>query len=164
MNTTERKQLIESYGKSCDFFEDALEQFPEKMWHYRPAPGKWSIHETIIHLADSEANSYIRCRRFIAEPGLGVMAYDQDAWAIKLDYHRQNTEDAIILLRLLRKMSYDLIKDLPDSVWKNTIDHPENGTMTFDLWLKIYEDHVQSHVRQMHRIYEAWKKEKTPVK
>ncbi len=150
-----RQELIESYGRSYDKIKAALHDFPEEMWQWKPAPHKWSIHENIIHLADSEANSFIRCRRFIAEPGSTVMAYDQDAWAIKCDYHKQSTRDALELFRLLRKMSYDLIKDLPEETWNNTIEHPENGTMTFADWLRIYENHT--HINQMKRVFTAWK-------
>ena len=35
-------------------------------------PDRWSIHEIILHLADSEATCYVRCRHFIAEPGSSV--------------------------------------------------------------------------------------------
>ncbi len=154
ITTEERSRLIESYGQAHQKISDCLKDIPAHMWQWKPAPHKWSIHENIIHLADSEANSYIRCRRFVAEPGSTVMAYNQDEWAIKLNYHSQSTHDALELFRLLRKMSYDLIKTLPDSVWNNTIEHPENGTMTFSDWLRIYENHT--HIGQMQRTYQAW--------
>jgi len=57
------------------------------MWQYKPGPDRWSIHEIIVHLADSEANSYIRCRRFIAERGSRVMGYDENRWGNSLNYH-----------------------------------------------------------------------------
>ena len=45
----------------------------------------------VVHITDSEANSYIRCRRFMAEPAK-LMAYDEKAWATSLHYHDQVTE------------------------------------------------------------------------
>ena len=83
----ERDLLIESYGKAYDSLIEALKEFPKEMWQWKPTPEKWSIHEIIIHIADSEANSFIRCRRFIAEPGSGVYGYDENKWAERLDYH-----------------------------------------------------------------------------
>lgn len=155
MTKPERDQLIESYGKAYDKIVTALAGFPREIWQWRPAPEKWTIHENIIHLADSEANSYIHCRRFIAEPGSPVLGYDQEIWTEKLDYHQQSVEEALELFRLLRKKSYDLIKNLPDEVWKNTVEHSENGTMTFEDWLRIYEAHT--HIGSMQRVYDAWK-------
>ena len=159
LTSEQRKQLIESYGKAYEKILTCLNSIPKEMWDWKPAPHRWSIRENIIHLADSEANSYIRCRRFIAEPGTTVMAYNQDKWASDLNYRQQSTEDALELFRLLRKMSYDLIKSLPESTWNNTINHPENGTMSFNDWLRIYENHT--HIGQMQRTYQEWKKNTT---
>jgi hypothetical protein len=63
MHHTERLQKIESYGAAYDKLIAALPQFPRAMWQYRATPDGWTIHEIIVHIADSEANSYARCRR-----------------------------------------------------------------------------------------------------
>ena len=158
MNIQERKQLIESYGKASSLLKNALPKFPKEMWRWKPAPEKWSIHEIIIHLADSEVNSYLRCRRFIAEPGGGVYAYDENKWEKHLNYHEQDTDDALALFDLLRKTSFELIKKVPDETWETaTIMHSENGLMRFTDWLKVYEEHIPVHIRQMERNLEAWK-------
>jgi hypothetical protein len=158
MNGEDRKQKIESYGKAYQYLTAALERFPREMWQYRPAPDLWTIHEIVVHIADSEANSYVRCRRFIAEPGRDVMAYDEPVWAHQLDYHTRDTGDALELFMSLRKNTYQLIRTLPEKVWANTVFHPENGVMTLDDWLDIYERHVPEHVAQMQAVYDEWVK------
>ena len=95
-------------------------------------------------------------RVVIAEPGQPLMAYDENRWATALDYHDQSVEDALELFKWLRLKSYKLIKTLPDSAWSNTAYHPENGTMTLDDWLDVYERHVREHLDQMQANYEAW--------
>lgn len=120
---------MESYGRAYEKIMACLQEIPREMWQWQPPYNKWTIHENLVHLADSETNSYLRCRRFIAEPGSTVMAYDQDQWAKALDYHQQSPEDALDLFCLLRKMSYELMKKLPLESWYNTIEYPENGTM-----------------------------------
>ena len=158
MTKDERSHLIESYGKAYDTLVNALKEFPEEMWQWKPSPEKWSIHEIIVHITDSEANSYVRCRRFIAEPGSGVYGYDQDKWAIDLKYHNQSIEDNLQLFKWLRKLSYDLVKTVDDKTWGTaTINHSENGIMKFEEWLKIYEEHIPVHIRQMKKNLEAWK-------
>lgn len=157
MTHEERKRKIESYGQAYEPLVAALRGFPREMWQWKPAPDRWSIHEILIHLADSEANAYVRCRRFIAEPDQPVMAYDQDVWARKLHYHAQNPEEALELFRWLRRMSYHLIRDLPESAWASRVRHPEQPDYTFDRWLDIYERHTSGHIEQMRKNYEAWK-------
>jgi hypothetical protein len=154
----ERRQKIESYGRAYDLLVNGLKQFPPEMWHFRSAPDQWTVHEIMLHLADSEANSYIRCRRLIAEPGQTVMAYDEKGWAVALDYHRQSTEEALELFKWLRHSTYKLIRTLPESVWSHTVFHPENGAMTMDDWLDIYERHIPEHLAQMQEVYTAWQK------
>jgi uncharacterized damage-inducible protein DinB len=159
MNIT-RNLKIQSYGLAYQQLVEALQQFPAEMWQFRPAPECWTIHEIIVHIADSEANSYIRCRRFIAEPGTQVMAYDEAGWAKKLAYHAQSPEEALELFKWLRLKSYQLIQSLPEPVWLHTVYHPENGTMTLDDWLEVYERHIPEHMAQMQQIYQAWLAEK----
>jgi hypothetical protein len=156
MTHEERMVIIERYGQAYQLLADALPRFPRDMWHYKPAPSRWSIHEIIIHLADSEANSYIRARCFIAEPGKRIMAYDQDKWASDLRYDLQDPAGALELFKWLREMSYRMIRSIPESYWGRVIQHPESGEMTMDRWLQIYEGHIPLHIGQMQRNYDAW--------
>jgi hypothetical protein len=54
-----------------------------------PAPGKWSIRQTVAHLADSELVGAHRMRQVIAEDNPTLIAFDQDAWTRNLDYSRR---------------------------------------------------------------------------
>lgn len=156
MPATARANKIESYGAAYEELTAALAEIPREAWRHRAPFDPWTIHEIVVHITDSEANSYVRCRRAIAEPGRDVMAYDENGWAAALDYASQSADDALALFRLLRGNTYRLVRSLPDSTWSNTIEHPENGTMTLDHWLDIYERHVRDHVEQMRRIYAHW--------
>ncbi len=133
-----------------------MARFPEEMWQFRTAPDRWTIHEIVIHIADSEANSYIRCRGCLAEPGCTGMGYDEDRWARALGYHDQSTEEALELFKWLRRHSVRLIKDLPVTAWSLTVDHTESGVLTLADWLDTYARHSPEHVEQMQASYEAW--------
>jgi hypothetical protein len=152
----ERQQKIEAYGRAHTLLVECLKQFPREMWMYQPAPDQWSIHEILIHITDSEANSYVRCRRFVAEPGSTLMGYDEMRWAAALDYHAQSTGAALELFKWLRHSSYQLIKTLPVAVWANTAQHTESGPMTMDDWLEIYTRHIPDHLAQMQTVLAAW--------
>ena len=73
----------------------------------------------------------------------------------KLFYHHQNTEDALELYRLLRKMTHELSQQIPGSYWEHTIKHSEYGTMKMWQWLRYAENHT--HILQMQRVYNEWK-------
>ena len=156
MTPENRRQKIESYGNAYTQLVEALDNFPREMWQFRDEHGCWSIHEHIVHITDSEANSYIRCRRLIAEPGRTLMDYDENQWAAALDYHEQDIDDTLNLFKWLRGKSFTLIESLPESAWANTAYHPENGDTSLDDWLDTYEAHVREHVEYMQQNLEAW--------
>jgi len=160
MFAPERCPKIESYGQAYERLAAAVRGVPRSMWAYRPDAQDWTIHEILVHLADSEAVSYVRCCRLIAEPGSEILSYDEAGWAKRLNYHDRDPEEALALFRLLRKGTYDLIHDLPESAWSNTVVHSESGRMSLDDWLDIYERHVPIHIAQMRAIYETWRLEK----
>lgn len=160
MSREERTQKIESYSKGYSLLTEALKQFPKEMWNYKSSLDRWSIQEILVHLTDSEANAFVRCRRLIAEPGNTVMAYDQSQWAKSLNYNNQNPEDNLQLFKWLRHTTYQLLKTVPEQVWSHSIIHPERGVQTLDNWLDIYSSHVQSHIKQMQKNYQIWKEKK----
>ena len=87
MRQDSRRQKLESFGRAPALLSAALRQFPKKMWIYKPANERWSIHEIILHLADSEASAYVRCRAYIAEPAAGDAAkFNASRWAGSLGY------------------------------------------------------------------------------
>lgn len=153
-----RAEQIQSYGNAYNLLADAIKELPEEMRQFKPAPNKWSVHEVLIHIADSEVNSFARARKIISESGSPIMAYDENAWARTLNYHNQNIDEALVLFSQLRKMTFILIKDLPEETWNNFIIHPDNGKMTLDDWLKVYEDHIPVHINQMKRNLADWQK------
>lgn len=157
MTSQERSKKIEAYGNAYNLLVEALGKFPQTMWDFRPAPDRWTIQEIVVHITDSEVNSFIRARRAIAEPGSTVLDYDESQWAKALHYHEQSAEDAVQLFKWLRGNTYKIIKNLPESVWAQTIEHSVSGTMTLDNWLEIYTNHVPNHIAQMEEVFNDWK-------
>ena len=150
MNITERNEKIELYGRGFDMLVDVLKDIPREIWQFKPEPSEWSIHEVIIHLADSESNAALRARKLIVEPGGTLMGYDQAQWADTLNYHEHNFEDALEVTRLARKTTYELLKRQPEEVFTHSIVHPEyEDPYTFDKWIDIYSAHIPGHIEQI---------------
>src|SRR5919205_3148624 len=136
MNKQKRAEKLELYGNGYQLLMETLKDIPKEMWKFKPEPKEWSVHEVLIHLADSESNGALRARKLIVEPGGTLMGYDQDRWAIALDYHDQNYEDTLQIVRLVRKTTYALLKKQPDEVFEHSVIHPEyDEPYTFEQWL-----------------------------
>lgn len=158
MNRQNRDEKIELYGKGYDHLMETLKDIPREMWMFKPEPKEWSIHEVLVHLADSESNAALRARKLIVEPGGTLMAYDQDKWTVELDYHEQSYEDALEIVRLARKTTYELLKKQPDGVFDHWVKHPEyEEPYTFEDWINIYSAHIPGHVEQIKNNYKIWR-------
>ena len=89
MNKKERDEKIELYGRGHDLLVEALKEIPQEMWQFKPEPKEWSVHEVIIHIADSESNAALRARLLAVGSGGTFMGYDQDECAISLKYQER---------------------------------------------------------------------------
>ena len=164
MTREERRQMLDSFGRAPSQLLVTLRTFPKKMWAYKPLPDRWSIHETILHLADTEADSYVRCRHFIAEPGNPVAKIDASRWAGSLGYFHQSMREALEIVQRLRKMTYQLLLSVPESVWLHTVEHPRDGRITLEHWVQLQERHIPHHVEHMRANFDLWIRTHPPRK
>ena len=161
MNMEERKEKIELYGRGFALLKAALEEVPAGALNFKPEPKEWSVHEIIIHIADSETNAALRARKLIVEPGSMLVAYDQDKWAVELKYAAQDPGDALETIRLVRKTTYELLKWQPEAVFAHAVIHPERPEpFTLDRWLVIYSGHIPGHIEQIRKNVVLWNKNK----
>jgi hypothetical protein len=159
MDRQQREEKIEQYGHGYDLLIAALAGVPQEAWQYKASPDEWSVHEILVHMADSESMAALRVRKLIVEPGTTLMAYEESKWAGALNYQKMDTEDALQVIKLARRTTYRLLKTLPDDVMNHAVKHPEmSEPYTFDIWLGIYSRHIPDHIEQLKKSYEAWKK------
>ena len=158
MDKQERYGKIELYGNGYYLLMETLKDIPREMWIFKPEPKEWSVYEVLVHLADSESNAALRARKLIVEPGGTLMGYDQDKWAEELTYHDQSYEDALEIVRLVRKTTYELLKKQPEDVFEHWVKHPEyEEPYTFEQWLNIYSAHIPGHIEQIRSNYKIWR-------
>ena len=156
MNPTEREGLIRQYAAGPARLRQALAKVPEEGRKWRPAPGEWSAHEVVCHCADSETNGAARIRYVVAEKDPVVLGYDENAWAVRFDYHSHPLETALATVDAIRANTAAVIRRLPDSVWAREGRHTESGRYTAEDWLKIYAAHLEDHAQQIEKTLAAW--------
>lgn len=116
------------------------------------APGKWSIHQVVVHLADSEVVFGWRLRVVIAQDRPVITGFDQDAWAERLGGAYADTGAAIRQLAVLREGHVALLRSLHDADWDRVGQHAERGPESVRLMAQLYAGHDLVHLRQMARI------------
>ena len=91
------QELAEKYQKATQEFLNLVAQISPNQLDKADKEG-WTPRQVIHHLADSEAQSYSRLRRLIAEPGTLIQGYDENKWAesSKLGYKSEDVTSSKI--------------------------------------------------------------------
>ncbi len=145
-------QLIQRYETIPSSIVAAIEGLTEAQLLHKAQESEWSIHEILLHLADSEVVGYYRIRKTLAEHEPELAVYDEAAWADKLNYHLQDHNLALKLFSTLRSASATLLRIIPSEAWDRAGIHSENGKMTvYDLF-NTYLKHGEVHLQQIERV------------
>lgn len=158
MTHAERDRLIRQYEEGPALLRAAWARVPERARQWRPAPGKWSAHEVIVHCGDSETNAAGRLRYLLAELDPRILGYDQDRWCTVLDYHALPVEPAFAAVEAVRANTLPLLVRLTDDELARMGHHTEVGPYGVADWLRTYGEHLHVHVRQIERNREEWGK------
>jgi uncharacterized damage-inducible protein DinB len=113
--------------------------------------GGWTARQVIHHVADSEAQSYARLRRLIAEPGTQIQGYDEGGWGENetLGYKDLPIEPSLAVFKAVRASSLQIIKRLSEPQLENSGTHTESGQYTIKTWLETYINHPLEHAAQI---------------
>ncbi len=143
-------EFADEYKAATDQFLHLLETLKAEDLDKSDAEG-WTPRQVIHHVADSEAQSYARLRRLIAEPGTIIQGYDEGKWAesTTLGYKTEDVTTSIAVFIAVRQASYELIKRLSESELDNEGTHSESGRYTVRDWLKGYTNHPIDHANQI---------------
>jgi len=160
VHSWKKDRKLSIFADGNDRIGKAIRQFPRSMWMFKPTKEKWCIGEVLWHLADQEANLYIRLRKAVSEPGSAVTSYDQDKWAKNTNYLLGDFEEAWEILNILRKANARLLKRLPASTWAKKIKHPEQGLVSIEYMVGSNIWHLEHHLGQMAKRYREWKAKK----
>lgn len=139
------------YEASTQFFADCVKALSSADLD-RHKPEGWSPRQVIHHLADSEAQSYARLRRLVAEPlGSLIQGFDEAGWAVNktLGYQELPIENSLAVYRSVRAASLDVIRRLTLEDLDRYGEHSERGKLTISDWLRAYSKHPRDHAGQI---------------
>jgi hypothetical protein len=145
------EESVHAYEHSTEYFlKEALGVNPQNI--DRHVEGGWSARQVIHHVADSEAQSYARLRRLLAEPaGSVIQGYDEAAWAQceELGYQALPIEHSLDVFRAVRAASLDVLRRLSERDLERYGEHSESGRYTLATWLDTYTEHPRAHAAQL---------------
>ena len=145
------KTICDEYKTSTQYFLDIVSALKDSDLDTKK-DGEWSARQVIHHMADSEAQSYARLRRILAEPeGSVIQGYDEGAWANcwTLGYEELPIENSLAVFKSVRAASLDILKRLVAEDFSKFGMHTESGKYLLETWIKTYSKHPVDHGQQI---------------
>jgi hypothetical protein len=148
------KEFAAQYLNSTKAFLDLVESLSKDQLDVANSEG-WNARQVIHHVADSEAQSYARVRRLVAEPDTTIQGYDESIWAENpiLGYKTHDIDSSIAVFKAVRQSSYELLLRMEDSMLDNKGIHTESGEYSVRDWLNSYINHPIDHANQIKEIF-----------
>src|SRR5271157_1920537 len=153
--------LLERFRRGPEIIAMALTGVHGDEEDFVPAPGKWSVRQIVAHLADSEIVAAHRIRQVLAEDHPVMTWFDEELWAVNLDYARRKPKQSLETLRHLRAENYELLKSVPESAFGRGGLHSTFGPKTLLQMLDAFGAHVENHARQIQEVRDAYKAAKS---
>ena len=153
MTAEELKKLIVEAEQDPKRLAAAVSDVPEPVLKRTPAPGKWSIHEIVGHLADAEILFSYRIRQVLADKDPKFSPMDQDLWAQKLGYHDAAIPELIAQFGVNRFHNLRLLRRMPLEDLSKSGFHPErNRQVTLEEIIQYWVGHGPNHFAQIERL------------
>ena len=141
------RSLIDAYEAAPARLRRAVQGLSREELTARPGPGKWSILEVVVHLADSDAISIDRMKRILCDDNPPLLYADETAYVDRLFTHDQDLEDALVLLEVGRRQWARVLRKLPDAAFDRTGNHNRRGAVTLGGMVATYIAHIDDHLK-----------------
>ena len=113
------------------------------------APGKWTIRQMLVHMADVELVHLWRLSRAWAEPGSPVYAFDHNGWVTALRYDERPIKICRDMFLGIRNQIIWYVETQPDETFANTVNHSEAGIIPATKILNYLIYHTEHHIEQI---------------
>jgi uncharacterized damage-inducible protein DinB len=141
------RSVIEAYAAGPAKVRAAVAGLTREELTARPGPGKWSILEVVVHLADSDAISIDRMKRILTEDNPSLLYADETAYVDRLFTHDQDIEDALVLMEAGRRQWARVLRKLPDAAFERAGNHNRRGRVTLGEMVASYVGHIDDHLK-----------------
>jgi hypothetical protein len=142
----QRRGAIDAIAAAPAALRDAVRGFDDAHFDTPYRPDGWTVRQVVHHVPDSHANAFIRFKLALTENAPTIKPYDEAAWANLEDARSTPIETSLTLLDALHDRWVRVLRAMSPSAFERTLIHPENGVMTLDQLLAMYEWHGRHHV------------------
>ncbi|HTJ24140.1 MAG TPA: putative metal-dependent hydrolase [Gemmatimonadaceae bacterium] len=146
LNAAQRQTAIDTIAATPRAMRDAVSGLNDAQLDTPYRPDGWTVRQVVHHVPDSHMNAYTRFKLTLTEHTPTIKPYDQSAWALLEDSRSTAIETSLTLLETLHDRWVRVLRAMTAADFARTLNHPENGVMTLDQLLAMYDWHSRHHV------------------
>jgi hypothetical protein len=144
------RPVLESLAETAERIEALAARLDASAYATSYAPGKWTAAQILAHLVDAEWGLGFRLRQSLAEDGHTAQPFEQDQWVTYSS--RLTGAQAARTFVVLRQWHLALLRTLTPAEFARSYEHPERGTETVDVLVRLLAGHDLNHLAQLERI------------
>lgn len=114
------------------------------------APGKWTVRQLLVHLAQTELALPVRARMALTQKGYVAQPFDQDDWLAAEP--RVDAGTALDAYVAVRQMNLQFFSALSPADRSTAFHHPEYGEITVDWLMRQIAGHELHHLQQFEAV------------
>jgi hypothetical protein len=133
---------------SLDEFRTLIPKIPPTLWTQPWAPGKWTVAEVMLHIAQWEMIFALRVRCGLSIPDFSIQPMNQDPF-IEIEKNAVDGPTAADAFLAVRQMNLALAESLTPEQRKIAVNHPERGRIDVNDMLLTLAGHPVHHLRQL---------------
>lgn len=142
-------ELLKEYKEATDNFIAAAKAIPADKLHKSPSNDEWSPANIIHHIADSEANFYIRYLKILTEEIPQTDFFDEEVYPVKLKYDKRDVEKSLLLVQALRESFYNIMSNFTPDEWERKGKNSDVGEYPIIALIKKTRTHMKDHLNQL---------------
>ena len=145
MPGTPYEHVVEALERAPDLLVPLILEMPEELRKRKKAPGKWSAHEHLCHLAAVQPMFLQRLQQMRTEDDPLLTPYDPDQEHAPGDLLAVAFDDAVARLRRERTAIVERLRELEPADWERTARHPEYERYTIYILFRHVVLHDMLH-------------------
>lgn len=140
------RTLIDQFEAGGQKLIDAVAGLTAEQLIQPVEPGRWSVQQLVIHLADADSIAIDRMKRVITEEQPLLLYAHESAYVDRLHCDQQSIEDAVELFRIGRRQFSRVLRLLPDETFERIGTHNIVGVVSLADLIETYVDHLTHHL------------------
>jgi uncharacterized damage-inducible protein DinB len=148
--------LIDKLASARGEILQTIEDLNEGVLTWQPEDGRWSIKETLAHLASAEGSHRQVAQAIAVGQTVDVPDFDLDAWnaARVAERCQRSTDEILEEMAAERQRTLSALQDLEDKALERQGLHPALGETTVLKVLRIIPIHERWHLKDIQQLLE----------